>query len=578
MMARHTSSQEQTLTHLSRRVEALTEASHLGEGRIDPEALARVEGILDRTSRRRELSAEHTVIGFFGATGSGKSSLFNAVIGQKVAHSAARRPTTSKAQAAIWGKAGSEELLDWLQVENRVFFDEDGQEAAQALNSAQKPKTDGMWNRMKNMMGRANLETHSGGLILLDLPDFDSIEKSNRAVVERMAGYVDVLVWVFDPQKYADAVIHHDFITPLAEHGSVTMAVLNQADRIPAGEIPGVLDSLQQLLAEDGLSSNLLAAPMAVSAKTGEGIDRLRSILGQVAVEKSAALSRIEADLDSAYDLLADYDGQGLPDGITGTGIRQLEQGLYQSSNAPAVIKAAQAAYQLHATSNTGWIATRWMLKFRKDPLKRLNLHRNDEGSEISRSSLPPLSSGQKSGISSSLRRFANDCAEGVDEPWSRSIRDAARSREIELPSALERAVARTDYKAQKKQWWWILLNIIQWIGIAAALVGLLWLTALALATYFQIQLPPAPTVEGFIFPLPTLLVITGVLLGIVVAFIGRLFTLAGKRIYARKIERKIRSNVQDIAEQYVIEPVRVELDRHGAFCDQLGLAQPLRT
>lgn len=568
-MAPSHTSKDTALTSLSRRVAALEEAIQLGTGRIDPQTLGEAQRVIDRTSKRRELSAEHTVIGFFGATGSGKSSLFNAVIGQKVAQSAARRPTTAHAQAAIWGKEGSAELLDWLEVENRVFMDDDGEQAAQALNQSEKPKA-GMWNRMKSMMGRADLETHSGGLILLDLPDFDSVEKSNRAIVERMAGYVDVLVWVFDPQKYADAVIHHEFIAPLAEHGSVTMAVLNQCDRIPVAEAPGVLDSLQRLLAEDGLSSNLLAAPMAVSAKTGQGIDRLRAVLGQVAVEKSAALSRIEADLNGAWEMLAAHDGQGIPDGVTGTAIRELDEGLFQASGAPAVIQAAGESYQLHAASNTGWIATRWLLKLKKDPLKRLNLHRDDEGAELTRSSLPPMSTGQKSIASSAIRRFAHDCSEGVHEPWSRAIRDAARSHEDELPQGLERAVARTDYKAQKKQWWWVLLNIIQWIAIATTLGGLLWLSALALAQYFQIVLPDPPTVQGFPLPVPTLLVVTGVFLGIFTAVLGRLFASVGKKMYEKKIARQIASNIEEVSEGYVISPVRQEIDRLASFCDRL--------
>ncbi len=565
---------QQALSQLSHRVEALSQAAELGAGRVDPDALDYAENILERTSHRRELSAEHTVIGFFGATGSGKSSLFNAVIGHKVAQSAARRPTTSKAQAAIWGRAGSQELLDWLEVENRVFMDDDGERAGRALNQAEMPKNAGMWGRMKQMVGRGELETHSGGLILLDLPDFDSVEKSNRAIVERMAGYVDVLVWVFDPQKYADAVIHHEFITPLAEHGSVTMAVLNQSDRIRSEEIPGVLESLQRLLAEDGLSSHLLAAPMAVSAKTGEGIEQLRTVLGRVAVEKSAALARIEADLESAREELAHHDGNGIPDGITASAVRLLDDGLFESSGAPAVVKAAGQSYRLHAASNTGWIATRWLLKFRKDPLKRLNLHRADESKEITRSSLPPLSAGQKSLASSAIRGFAQSCSEGVQEPWLHAIRDAARTYENELPQGLERAVASTDYRAQKKQWWWVLLNVLQWLSILMVLGGLLWLTALAGAQYFQIMLPDPPYIEGFPLPVPTLLVLTGVLCGIVTAVLGRLFAAAGRRIYERKITRQIQKNIEGISESYVVSPVREEIQRHSTYTELLEAAR----
>ena len=83
----------------------------------------------------------------------------------------------------------------------------------------------GLWNRIRTMVGKGQTHTRSGGLILLDLPDFDSVRRDNRELVERMVGYVDVLVWVVDPQKYADAVLHHEFIEPLAAHGGTMLCV-----------------------------------------------------------------------------------------------------------------------------------------------------------------------------------------------------------------------------------------------------------------------------------------------------------------------------------------------------------------
>lgn len=172
-------------TALATRLDALTEALDLGEGRVAPETLEAARATLGRAAARRELSAEHTVIGFFGATGSGKSTLFNAVVGKDIAKSAARRPTTSTAQAAIWGKEGAEPLLDWLGVTNRTYMDEDPAQAAEALNRADVPVTVGMWNKIRRSVGAGKTEQASGGLILLDLPDFDSVEASNRAIVEK---------------------------------------------------------------------------------------------------------------------------------------------------------------------------------------------------------------------------------------------------------------------------------------------------------------------------------------------------------------------------------------------------------
>ena len=79
---------------LSERLTALARATELASGRLDDEAVAASRTVLDRAAERRSLSADHTVVGFFGATGSGKSTLFNAVVGRDIARSAARRPTT----------------------------------------------------------------------------------------------------------------------------------------------------------------------------------------------------------------------------------------------------------------------------------------------------------------------------------------------------------------------------------------------------------------------------------------------------------------------------------------------------
>ena len=78
------------------------------------------------------------------------------------------------------------------------------------------------------------------GLVLLDLPDHDSTEVAHHLEVDRLVELVDVFVWVTDPQKYADAALHRRYLAPLAGHDSVTVVVLNQADRLT----PEALESL----------------------------------------------------------------------------------------------------------------------------------------------------------------------------------------------------------------------------------------------------------------------------------------------------------------------------------------------
>ena len=85
----------------ARSVASLKDAISYGEGRVPETVLFDAAETLERLSQRRELSTEHTVIGFFGATGSGKSTLFNAIAGQSIALSAprARPPAPCRRQS-----------------------------------------------------------------------------------------------------------------------------------------------------------------------------------------------------------------------------------------------------------------------------------------------------------------------------------------------------------------------------------------------------------------------------------------------------------------------------------------------
>ena len=87
---------------LAPRLDALGEAAELAAGRLPEDVVAGADAVVRAAGERQALSAEHTVVGFFGATGSGKSSLFNALTGRDLARVAATRPTTSEPLAAVW--------------------------------------------------------------------------------------------------------------------------------------------------------------------------------------------------------------------------------------------------------------------------------------------------------------------------------------------------------------------------------------------------------------------------------------------------------------------------------------------
>ena len=127
---------------------------------------------------------------------------------------------------------GSDALLDWLGVPADLRF---GRESALDADD----------------------EAPLRGLVLLDLPDFDSVEASHRVEVDRLLRLVDLVVWVMDPQKYADRVVHEQYLRQFARHRDVMVVVLNQADRLTRVDAERCLGDLRSLLDADGLVATL---------------------------------------------------------------------------------------------------------------------------------------------------------------------------------------------------------------------------------------------------------------------------------------------------------------------------------
>ncbi|NUL43617.1 ABC transporter [Cellulosimicrobium funkei] len=571
---------------LDRKLSALETAARLGEDRVTDEALASARQVVERARERRLLSGDHTVVGFFGATGSGKSSLFNAVTGHPLARAAATRPTTSEPLAAVWGADGSEPLLDWLEVSQRHQLD--GPAAGierpgpwSRLLGQRWTRKDGRQNDGQN--GRKGDRQHEpGGLILLDLPDFDSIAVRHREIVTRLAGQVDVLVWVVDPQKYADAALHREFLEPLAAHRGVTFVVLNQVDRLVEADVGAVTASLKGILAQDGLAR---VPVYPASALTGTGVEPLRTAIAEVAARRSAASERLLSDVRTAAKALGAGDAGGVPAGVGKADEARLVDALTESAGVTTVVRAVQRSYRLEGGRRTGWPVVRWATRLRQDPLRRLGLRRGDrpqrgmnrppvsaaDDPRLHRSSLPERSPAQRAQADGAIRAFAESTGAGAPDAWRSSIRRAARSHADTLPDELDQGITSTDLGAGKGSWWWHVANGLQWIALVAAVAGLAWLGVLALAGYFQFELPPAPDVEGF--PVPTLLVFGGLAFGLLLALLMAPLVRLVARNRARRARRRLRAAVSAVARERIVVPVTAEIERYGAFREALASA-----
>ncbi|WP_418277423.1 GTPase [Isoptericola jiangsuensis] len=260
---------------LRARTEDLAAALTLAGARLDQATSKRVGTAVEGVRQRLALGVDHTVVAFAGGTGSGKSSLFNKISRLTFADVGVKRPTTARVTACAWS-GEAEPLLDWIGVdrERRITHSEDLEgDGARALS----------------------------GLVLLDLPDHDSVEPAHREVVDRVLPLVDLLVWVVDPQKYADDALHSGYLRDQVGSESSMVVVLNQIDTVPDGQRENLADDLGRLLADDGLEG---VHVQPVSARTGEGIARVREILEEACARRSVAAGRAAAELDAAAGAL----------------------------------------------------------------------------------------------------------------------------------------------------------------------------------------------------------------------------------------------------------------------------------
>ena len=270
---------------LSERLSALARLVQIGSARVGPEGfdaglIADAEALLTRAGERLRLSSQHTIVVLAGGTGSGKSSLFNQLAGAQFSPAGVLRPVTREPHACVWGMEGAGSLLDWLGIEPRRRY-----ARSSALEEGERALT---------------------GLLLVDLPDHDSVLSGGSSEVSRLVAQADLMVWVLDPQKYADAAVHSRYLVPMAGHSSVIAAALNQADLLTPEQAQDCVSDLRRLLDAEGLHD---ARVLVTSATSAAGVADLRRVLIETVISRQAALQRISADVDTVAARFDPYAG-----------------------------------------------------------------------------------------------------------------------------------------------------------------------------------------------------------------------------------------------------------------------------
>lgn len=216
------------------------------EFRTDPEAHSQARAVVDQLDdyvlpRLANIDAPLLVV-VGGSTGSGKSTLVNAIVGEKVTQSGVIRPTTR--QPVLVTNPNDEAWFNSTHV----------------LPGLARERGDATANPQATSLRIVPSNAVSQGMALLDAPDFDSIDDVNRQLAGQLLAAADLWVFVTTPARYADQLVWN-FLHDAASRNIEVIVILNRVDEDSAATVP---DDLRRMMAEAGLGdSTLFTVPLA---------------------------------------------------------------------------------------------------------------------------------------------------------------------------------------------------------------------------------------------------------------------------------------------------------------------------
>jgi GTPase Era involved in 16S rRNA processing len=506
--------------------------------RLSDDTAQEADRILRRVHERIALSPDHVVAAIAGATGSGKSSLFNALIRFDLAPVGAIRPTTTTGLACVWDPANAEAataLLDRIGVAatHRIL-------RGSLLDGANR-----------------SAEPELAPLVLIDLPDHDSAVRAHRDETDRATAAADLLLFVTDPQKYADASWHERYLRHLDHHQEALVVILNKSDELPPEDAKACVEDLKRILGESGLTDVPI---LLTSTRTGEGLQQLRELLVTRVRRKRGALLRSEADVDRAASLIAAEltpKGSEKPEALTQQAKSATLLAIADSTSMQALSDLIDATYRRRAAVVTGWPVRHVVMTL----IARVRGGDNARyapwaGAVAGEPAPPPIQHGD---VEHAVAEAVDRVAGAMPARWAKEMRRIGDRCVKGLSDTLDATLSGTEVGPRLIPRWWTAVQVLHWMLLTAALVGIGGAVAYAASGGGKdSSLPDTGSV-----PFPILVAVVALVAGVLLDAVCR---PAARRAAIRlraKVAERMAERVSAAAEQLLFAPLVSEYERY---------------
>lgn len=330
-------------------------------------------------------------------------------------------------------------------------------------------------------------------------------------------------------------------------------------------------------------------------------MEQLTTAISAVADDRRNVHRRLAADLATAADALARACPPVQTPGVSAGIRRTLTEDLSNAAGAGRVADAVAGSFRMRAKARTGWPVTRWLGRFRVDPLRRLHLGGGTgrraatdrpadaaDGEVLTAPSMPEQDPAARAAVGRALTQTVGTVVGEAGPPWRHYLQAEVGQQGPEVTQNAQEAIAgvlaRTpDRRAGKDPSWFTLCNAVQWLLFAVFAVGLLWSAVIVVLRYQGLgpiwtpQLGPVPAQPPWpelpAVPWPVALLVVGGVLGVLVAAGTGVAARVGASRRRRRIHRRLTEAIGAIAERDVLDPLAERVDEAQEYARALGRA-----